>query len=202
MEFVVCLFCKKEILRKPSLKAIYCSKECYRAFKVQLNKSLTERKCTKCLVVKPNIEYYPNKKLSSGVSTECKDCSRKRAREDAAKNREKNNQKSKEYHYKYREKNLARMKEKNLKIRNKVLHAYGGEQPYCNCCHETIKQFLTVDHINNDGAEHRKSLSKGKNKTSSLYRWLVKNNFPKDFQLLCWNCNTAKFRYGKCPHKE
>jgi hypothetical protein len=35
----------------------------------------------------------------------------------------------------------------------------------------------------------------------ALYRWLVKNNFPKEFQILCHNCNFAKFRLGTCPHE-
>ena len=32
--------------------------------------------------------------------------------------------------------------------------------------------------------------------------WMIKNNFPKGFQVLCHNCNLAKGFYGKCPHEK
>ena len=41
------------------------------------------------------------------------------------------------------------------KTRNKVLIAYGNK---CNCCGEKNIKFLTIDHINNDGAEHKKKI--------------------------------------------
>ena len=27
---------------------------------------------------------------------------------------------------------------------------------------------------------------------SSIARWIIKNNFPKEFEVLCYNCNCAK----------
>lgn len=80
------------------------------------------------------------------------------------------------------------------KMREEVTKRYGGK---CVCCGETQFEFLTFDHINNDGAEHRKKVA-----TSYLVRWLKKNNYPKDIvQILCYNCNNAKSVYGECPHK-
>lgn len=79
--------------------------------------------------------------------------------------------------------------------RNKelVYKHYGNK---CKCCGETNPLFLSIDHINNDGSHHRKTFS------ISLSTWLVHNNFPKDFQLLCYNCNMGKARNGGvCPHK-
>ena len=35
-----------------------------------------------------------------------------------------------------------------------------------------------------------------------LLKWIIKNNFPKGFQILCHNCNSAKAVYGKCPHEK
>lgn len=76
----------------------------------------------------------------------------------------------------------------------KVMDGYGG--PHCNCCGETRVAFLQVDHINNDGAKHRKEVCSGE-----FYRWIIKNNFPKDLQILCANCNWGKYRNGGvCPH--
>lgn len=73
-----------------------------------------------------------------------------------------------------------------------------GDDPRCACCGEENIAFLTVDHVNGDGADHRRSLSDG---GQSLYRWLKKSGFPTDgFQVLCWNCNRAKYVLGQCPH--
>lgn len=82
--------------------------------------------------------------------------------------------------------------------RNLVYAYYGGK---CACCGENERQFLTVDHINNDGHIERKKgfYTNG----SQFYRWIVKNNFPKDYQLLCYNCNLGRARNGGiCPHRK
>ena len=77
----------------------------------------------------------------------------------------------------------------------RVVKEYGGQ---CVCCGESRIIFLTIDHINNDGAEHRKSIRQG----PPLYRWLIANAFPKEaFQVLCYNCNCGRFHNkGACPH--
>ena len=82
------------------------------------------------------------------------------------------------------------------KLRDSVFSAYGGY--VCNCCGETIPEFLTLDHINNDGAEHRKMIGTGGN---NLLQWLKKHSFPEGFQVLCWNCQWGKNLSGECPHK-
>jgi hypothetical protein len=82
--------------------------------------------------------------------------------------------------------------------RNKVYAAYGNK---CACCGITERMFLTVDHVNNDGCSERKKglYTNG----SQFYEWLVKHNFPKNYQLLCYNCNLGKARNkGVCPHQE
>ena len=87
-----------------------------------------------------------------------------------------------DYHKKY----YARLKEK-------VLLYYGSE---CNCCREKNKEFLSIDHINGGGAQHRKLI-----KHCNFNRWLVKNNFPKGYRILCMNCNFSLGIYGYCPHE-
>ena len=84
---------------------------------------------------------------------------------------------------------LGKLKARKLKI--EVLKKYGGE--ICICCQETTLEFLTLDHINGGGNKHRKEVK-------NLYRWIVRNNFPPGFQVLCMNCNFAKGKYGYCPH--
>lgn len=74
-----------------------------------------------------------------------------------------------------------------------VLDRYGGK---CMCCGESQYEFLTIDHINNDGAAHRKSVG-----NNAICLWLIRNNFPDGFQVLCWNCNAAKQFHSVCPHQ-
>jgi hypothetical protein len=84
-----------------------------------------------------------------------------------------------------------------FKARDAVYQAYGGY--VCSCCGETEPSFLSIDHINNDGAEHKRSnnLRTGQ----QMYRWLAKNGFPKGFQVLCMNCQWGKRNNnGVCPH--
>jgi len=83
----------------------------------------------------------------------------------------------------------------NRELRREVLLAYGN---VCACCGEKEEIFLAIDHVNNDGAEHRREL-RGVS-SAFFYRWLKKNGFPPGFQTLCHNCNWAKSR-GGCPHQ-
>ena len=84
-------------------------------------------------------------------------------------------------------------KKKTREVREAVLDHYGRE---CACCGETENVFLTLDHIDGGGAEHRRAIGAG-----NLYRWLVRFNFPEGFQILCFNCNSAKHLLGECPHR-
>lgn len=79
------------------------------------------------------------------------------------------------------------------RVRNACFDAYGGK---CVCCGETEYEFLTFEHVNGGGRQHRKTVP-------HTQRWLYKNGFPKDvgITLLCMNCNLAEGRRGGCPHK-
>ena len=78
----------------------------------------------------------------------------------------------------------------HLADRLTVIDAYGG---VCACCGEYRYEFLALDHVNNDGAAHRKEVG-------DVYKWAIKTKFPPSLQLLCHNCNMAKAIYGHCPH--
>jgi hypothetical protein len=93
----------------------------------------------------------------------------------------------------------------NQRARLRCLIAYGGNPPKCACCGESIVGFLSLDHVNNNGAAHRKLLA-GENQCPSaiFYRKLIKLGFPTDPPLivLCFNCNMGRQRNGGiCPHK-
>lgn len=80
---------------------------------------------------------------------------------------------------------------KNLDLKNDLNFNYGGE---CGCCGEKIWQFLTIDHINNDGYIDKRD--NGYN-----LKQLPKLGYPKDnYQLLCMNCNYSKGHNKFCVH--
>ena len=58
---------------------------------------------------------------------------------------------------------------------------------------------LSIDHIDGGGTQHRKQL---REQGTIFYRWVIKNNYPEGFQVLCFNCNRKKYMNDKSvPHK-
>lgn len=150
-------------------------------------KTMKPRACSKCNEDKPESEFYL--KSDGRLATECKDCTKGRT---AAR-----------YIAKYDEiravDNAAAARRRSI-VKDAVFEAYGGY--VCVCCGETEKLFMTLDHINNDGAEFRRRISGRRTGAGYItYRWLVLNNFPDGFQVLCMNCNHGKrMNNGVCPH--
>lgn len=121
----------------------------------------------------------------------CRECNRKRSNEEYHRARKNPAQ--------WAKRSAARKQcGKALVARRKqtVINAYGGR---CACCGESTLDFLTVDHLNGDGAAHRKSL---REQGKVFYDWLVKNNFPSGFQILCYNCNSSKGTGDMCYHQK
>lgn len=81
-------------------------------------------------------------------------------------------------------------------LKAEVYAGYGGF--VCKCCQETEPAFLSLDHVANDGAKHRKEVGEG----FYMYRWAKANNFPATLQVLCMNCQWGKKTYGICPHQK
>lgn len=105
-----------------------------------------------------------------------------------------------EYKKKYVIENKERLrklkKEKNIANKKEIFNHYGNS---CNCCGEDTPQFLTIDHINNDGYLHKKELNLSSG--TCFYAWIIRNKFPKGLQTLCMNCNFGKkINKGVCPH--
>ncbi len=104
--------------------------------------------------------------------------------------------------YKGREKRrLAhnkRVSERYRKTRLLVIRKYGGEIPECKCCGEKTYEFLSIDHINGRGNQERKDYKPG-----TFYKLLLTTRKkPKQYQVLCYNCNMAKGFLKICPHKK
>ena len=84
-------------------------------------------------------------------------------------------------------------------LKTAVLQYYGNTK--CFCCGETNSFFLSIDHINNDGASERRKLKSNRSGVN-FYRWLVMNDFPSGYQVACHNCNLGRHMNGGiCPHE-
>jgi hypothetical protein len=82
------------------------------------------------------------------------------------------------------------------RIRRATISAYGG---MCACCGEKEYDFLELDHIDDDGKDHRKRVG-GSN--LAVYWDLAKRGYPEGIvQVLCANCHLAKTKGIVCPHK-
>ena len=151
------------------------------------------RACSKCKLTKPISEFYfrPSKGF---YESRCNDCVSKQNREYYEKNGEAVRTASSQYRQKnpgkYRD-YLARYQKGMTKvIKETVITHFGGK---CACCGMDEIRFLTIDHVNNDGREHRKEIGR-----SSLYKWLLRYDFPETYELqcLCYNCNFGKNHNG------
>ena len=104
-----------------------------------------------------------------------------------------------------------RQKRENL-VRLKVLLEYSkrlskSNVPCCACCGMNGHvDFLVIDHIvGREEMDSELELVKlgysSKMKYTKLINWLIKNDYPKGFQILCHSCNFAKFnsKNNTCP---
>jgi hypothetical protein len=98
-------------------------------------------------------------------------------------------------YWKHRDRHITygRLYWRNRRV--EAIKHYGGK---CVCCGEETIEFLSLDHINDDGAAHRQEHGT----SSAVHRWLKNHNYPEGVvQVMCYNCNAAKsFVEGGCPH--
>ena len=91
-------------------------------------------------------------------------------------------------------------KKYRLKIKREVLtHYCSGKKPYCVCCDYDELAGLTLDH-----KYGRKVVPEDEAKLYShkLRLILKKKNYPPNYQVLCFNCNSAKSDNPQCPHEK
>jgi len=85
-----------------------------------------------------------------------------------------------------------RNRRQNEATRNRVLDHYGRS---CRCC--GVTENLSIDHVNGDGARHRQEIGIGRS-AAQMDRWLIANDFPLGFQVLCGPCNQSKGNRERC----
>lgn len=153
-----------------------------------------DKHCNKCGILLTDLNWY--KYYKKRWMNICKKCDNKRNREYYQKHKVEALLRKRKYRLEHGEEIKARSRAKTLEIKTTIINHYGKE---CACCGETEIKFLTIDHIEGGGTKHRKQLGGGGQR---IYRWLIKNNFPEGYQVLCWNCNCAKGLYNTCPHQQ
>lgn len=157
-----------------------------------------EKKCTGlCGLTKP-IDCFSTKGAKRRHS-QCKECRNAKHLADVAPARK--------YYANRKERILAGVRTRRARYRLEALVRYSQDPPSCLCCGEHRLKFLTLDHIDGGGSQHRRELSKSKTNSRSpgglaVYYWLRKNDYPSGFRVLCFNCNCAIGCWGTCPHEE
>jgi hypothetical protein len=141
-----------------------------------------KKRCTKCEEVKLLDKFYLNHPYG-GLRSQCIDCHQVSEK-------------------KYRKEHSQSIKiyRRNLRAKRKlqVLVHYGGKVPSCACCGELNFEFLAIDHIQGGGSKERKKVGTG----FSFFQFLINNNFPQGYRVLCHNCNMSYGLYGYCSHKK
>jgi hypothetical protein len=129
------------------------------------------RTCSKCLKKRAHFAQIRKKKFKKlGI---CVDCSNK----------------VKKHHIRC-EKCLQIVRDSgkkyDLKKKKECLIKYSKGKCCCKYCGIKDLRVLTIDHINNNGASHRKKIK------DKIYEFLIKRKFPTGYQVLCINCQWIK----------
>ena len=135
--------------------------------------------CPKCKEALSVSSFHRNEAAPDGLQYTCISCKRKVYNNYRSRNKDKMN---------------VQQQNRRIKLKNEIFTHYGNK---CSCCDEIEPVFLTIDHINNDGAQFRKEK---KRLGYWFHGWIKTQGFPSNLQLLCQNCNWAK-AHGGCPHQ-
>jgi len=188
------------------------------------NVKMERKVCTRCHENLPITSFY-KKKRPYGMSyySECKKCRREISDNYVNRNSEKVKKVAQKYyqtfkerisivHKKYYYKDLEKtrtikaksaykhqtkrneiVRNKSKEMRKTFLEMYGNK---CACCGETTYEFLTLEHKNGQRGIEKSRKKSGKHS----YAIAIREYRPDLYEILCWNCNCSKGRYGYCPH--
>jgi len=87
----------------------------------------------------------------------------------------------------FRAKRLKQRQDNYERRRLKVLSAYSAGTLSCIVCGFNDVRALNIDHINEVGSKHKNRLG-----GCILTKYLIDNNYPPGYQVLCSNCNAIK----------
>lgn len=157
-----------------------------------------KKHCIGCKQLLPVTDFYSHRLHQKNVGSRCKSCTRiyNSKYYEKVKDNPQFRTARRTYAGVWYRRNYAQRREQlneaDRAKRRAVLEHYGGSK--CACCGESRYEFLAIDHINGGGAKHRKEVA------PRIVRWLVQNNFPPGFRILCHNCNQSLGYNKYCPH--
>ncbi len=114
----------------------------------------------------------------------------KRQRARWADNADANAERSLAYRLSHRDELLQKKQEYYRNLKMEVLSHYSSGTPRCQLCPESRLGALCLDHVNGGGTKHRASDNGVRG--HAVYNWVKKRGYPKEFQVLCHNCNFRK----------
>ena len=109
------------------------------------------------------------------------------AKKHYTKYKEKYNKQAREWHQNNKERMNEIGRKSRIKRKQDILNHYGGIT--CSICGNTDIEVLTLDHIKGGGTKTRRKFKDG----HATYRWIINNNYPKGFRVLCRNCNWKEY---------
>jgi DNA-directed RNA polymerase subunit RPC12/RpoP len=153
--------------------------------------------CSRCHNIFPFEEMRKDSARPNKIGYDCKYCGREFSKNYNINHkdrievyRKKNHDKILNAHRKYNLENAEKFKEyrrkKTIEKKVNVLSHYSNNDMKCKYCGFTDLRALSLDHINGGGNKHRKEIGE------NIYRWIIKNNYPEGFQVLCMNCQFIK----------
>ena len=131
--------------------------------------------------------FRKNSRARDGLATWCKKCTDRQYAEWKRQNPESSRAASRKWNQAHRETMRETERRYLARLRDQVLSHYG---PACACCGTDGE--LCLDHVYGGGKSHRVAMF-GRNAVQKrMYRWLIDNDFPAGFQILCRPCNASK----------
>ena len=108
-----------------------------------------------------------------------------------------NKYKKKRYHtdpaFREERKRLAKQWRNKQKLAIFTHYTKGTMKCQCTKCDVTGINFLTLEHKNGGGTQHRKRMAK-----TAIYKSIIDDNYPDEYTVLCWNCNCSRGQFGYC----
>lgn len=156
--------------------------------------------CKYCGVSLTEDNWYPASFRQNYYA--CKSCQCKRSKENYASRKPQVLKQKKGYYRQKRKFILVASHERWVTNKEIVLLHYtrifdpDAIEPHCrdifhkhlpNCPLAKDIRALSIDHIEGGGNKHLKAIG-----TQAIYPWLIKNNFPEGYQVLCMCCQFIK----------
>ena len=105
-------------------------------------------------------------------------------------------------HPDYYKKEKEWVKFHSLKTKVSFFRLIGNGKIQCACCGMVDIEFLTLDHLENDGSTEKRELNCKRGGWQFYNKIRKMKGFDKSrYQILCFNCNIARGTLGICPHE-